>query len=650
MKRPNTSVPGAKRTGLLLVMSFLVLLGVIFHRTRGTAASPERDVVSTESQIKLGQNVLVSGSHSSWAHDEVMLSFDPTNPRRAVACSIVLVPEKAKRVTIAYATADGGESWQPTLLTDYTAESSDPICYMGPDGVGHFSTESTLESGEKVVEIYGSTDGGASWATRTVIPIQFEGFDREFMVADTTGGKFHGRLYLNAWTLVRSIDTFSRSLDQGDEYVSGLTVLRSTDKGEHWSGFVKRASLAGRWIGEPGNCVVLSTETLACVFIEPMKIGIAHSYVPAEGDLPNAWLRLFKSSDGGESLEAATTVSEIVDTQIHPGISLPQVAVDASDGVFKDRLYVVWQGQKNGHNEILLSYSADKGQSWSAPRKINDDSRALPRNPYMPEIAVNCQGVVAVGWYDAGDSPNKVDRLVRLAASLDGGDTFSPSAQISAAAHRSNQGEPWPLYASAAVAGKDIRMEVTRYLKHISGGETWGLTPDSTGTFHALWVDDRSGTDQVWTSAINVKGAVEPNGSPDLAGLADVSENVAVKVTQIGTDQARHEYSLRVCLANSSGRTLKLPIKLRWLDAPSSLETVEPTNATNGMHGVGAVWDFSAVGRQDFEPQSDPVCAVLSFKLASSPFAINAMVFDPEQFTSTIRFRALGKQAESPRH
>jgi hypothetical protein len=381
-----------------------------------------------------------------------------------------------------------------------------------------------------------------------------------------------------------------------------------------------------------------------------MKIGIAHSYVPAEGDWPNAWLRLFKSSDGGESLEAATTVSEIVDTQIHPGISLPQIAVDASGGVFNDRLYVVWQGHKNGHNEILLSYSVDQGQSWTAPRKINDDSRDLPRNPYMPEIAVNRQGVVAVGWYDAGDSPNKVDRWVRLSASLDGGDTFSPSVQISSAAHRANQREPWPLYASAEASGSDIRMDITRYLKHISGGETWGLTPDSTGIFHALWVDDRSGTDQVWTSAISVTGPVEKNGSPDLSSLADVSGDVAVKLTQIATDQARHEYSLKVCVANSSRKTLKLPIKLRLLDAQSSLETVEPTNATNGTHTVGAVWDFNAVGRQDLKPQSDPVCGVLSFKLASSPFAIDAMVFDPQQFTSTIRFRVLGEEDDSPRH
>jgi hypothetical protein len=33
MKRPNTGVPAAKRAGLLLLLSsFLILLGAIFHR------------------------------------------------------------------------------------------------------------------------------------------------------------------------------------------------------------------------------------------------------------------------------------------------------------------------------------------------------------------------------------------------------------------------------------------------------------------------------------------------------------------------------------------------------------------------------------------------------------------------------------------
>ena len=639
-------IKACRMVALALCAALVLLLLLV-----GAGASEQQAVKSADAKIEVRQNILVSGSHPTWAHDEVMLSVDPTNSDRMVACSIVLVPEKAKRITTAYASADGGSTWQSTFTSDNTTESSDPICYFGPDGTAHFSTESTLESAEKVVEIYGSGDGGATWTTRVAIPIRFEGYDRQFMVADTTNGEFHGRLYLNAWTLVRSIDADDQSVDRGDELESGITVIRSIDKGEHWSGFVKRASLGGRWVGEPGNCVVPSTGMLSCIFIEPLKVGIPRiSYAPAEGDLPNARLRLFTSLDGGESLRPAMTISEIVDTQIHPGISLPQLAVDGSSSVFKDRLYAIWQGHKNRHNEILLSYSADEGATWSSPRKVNDEPRSGPRNPYMPEIAVNQSGILAVGWYDAGDSENKVERSVRLTASLDGGDTFLPSVEISSSPHRANEGESWPLYAAAGIVGKDIQLDVTRYLKHITGGETWGLTTDSTGQFHALWVDDRSGIDQMWTSAINVVGAVYRNGSEELSRLRDVSEKVAVKVTQIRTDQVRREYSLTVCLQNTSPETLTLPIKLRMLDTQSTIEAVEPTNATNRLAVAGALWDFSAADRQTMEPRSESVCRVLSFKLAGSPFAISVMGFNPEQFTSTVRFRVLGNAEETVRH
>src|SRR5262245_22195182 len=159
-----------------------------------------------EAQISVGANIQVSKKRPTWPHDEVILSIDPTNPRRMIACSVVLIPEQAKRTTIIYATDNGGATWEPTLTADYFRESADPVCLFGPDGTAHFAIEGGIEVSPEVVDLYRSKDGGKTWLPRYRIPVTFQGYDRHFLTADETGGKYHSRLYMNAWTKVRSMD------------------------------------------------------------------------------------------------------------------------------------------------------------------------------------------------------------------------------------------------------------------------------------------------------------------------------------------------------------------------------------------------------------------------------------------------------------
>jgi hypothetical protein len=75
---------------------------------------------------------------------------------------------------------------------------------------------------------------------------------------------------------------------------------------------------------------------------------------------------------------------------------------------------------------------------------------------------------------------------VRFAASLDGGASWTRSVRVSTGANaRSQQNESFFL---------------------MSGGDTAGLAAGADGRFHALWIDNRTGTQQVWTAPITVKG------------------------------------------------------------------------------------------------------------------------------------------------
>jgi hypothetical protein len=117
---------------------------------------------------------------------------------------------------------------------------------------------------------------------------------------------------------------------------------------------------------------------------------------------------------------------------------------------------------------------------------------------FMPSIAVNKEGLVAVNWYDRRGLPKsrlvpteidlggrKVTAFnleangwnVRLRASLDGGATWLPSVQVN---EEPGQGK-------------------------IEVGHTAGLAASADGRFHAAWIDNRTGQNQLWTAAIEVK-------------------------------------------------------------------------------------------------------------------------------------------------
>jgi hypothetical protein len=106
---------------------------------------------------------------------------------------------------------------------------------------------------------------------------------------------------------------------------------------------------------------------------------------------------------------------------------------------------------------------------------------------YMPALAVNKEGIVAVTWYDRRGLPTKPGSTppfhaagcnVRLRVSLDGGQSWQPSVRVN---EQAIQSTIW-----------DLR-------------DTAGLAADAAGTFHPVWIDDRTGTRQVWTAVVRVE-------------------------------------------------------------------------------------------------------------------------------------------------
>ncbi|MFN8580012.1 MAG: hypothetical protein U0163_03415 [Gemmatimonadaceae bacterium] len=116
----------------------------------------------------------------------------------------------------------------------------------------------------------------------------------------------------------------------------------------------------------------------------------------------------------------------------------------------------------------------------------------------MPTIAVNRDGVVAVLWYEQ-ESPETASYRVRVSASSDGGMTWAAAMDVSAAPNDQRQQRP---AVRAPVNAGGYAPEPGTF--SATGGDTAGLVADTEGRFHAAWIDNRTGVQQVWTAIVTV--------------------------------------------------------------------------------------------------------------------------------------------------
>jgi hypothetical protein len=310
--------------------------------------------------------------------------------------------------------------------------------------------------------------GAATWETRGHID-RYIGLDRPWLAVDTTNGPHRGRLYC-AGTIGPPL--FITSPDGGRTF----QFPKVPHSIEYGSG--------------PAQPVVLSDGSALAAYRSNRKVA---------GSTDPEHYQTFLSSDGGQSL----TAGPFVTNWKHPHLrrrpawaniqgGCPQMAVDPGSPRFADHLYIVWaQHFENRSNTewILFSRSTDRGKSWSAPVNLSEQPDSDTDDPkrdyvaYIPCIAVNKDGNVAVTWYDRrGLSPpdsggSMKGWNLRMRVSLDGGATWAPSVPVTS---KPSSGD-------------------------LTGWHTAGLAADAAGQFHPAWIDDRTGRPQLWTATVAVK-------------------------------------------------------------------------------------------------------------------------------------------------
>jgi hypothetical protein len=418
--------------------------------------------------ITVSPNVQVSGVKSDLPVYETQIVADPLRPHHLLACALRV---NVHFETVAYVSSDNGDTWKESLVADPRMAGLDPICVFGLDGTAYVSGLADQHAG-----LYRSYDGGQTWKGPTEGP----NVDRIFYAVDATMGPYRGRIYVfgNGW-----------GTRPNGERAHALEVHVSTDGGESFHAAPAVILGEHRGVNHIGNAVVLSDGTVGVIVAD-----VALRDAPA--GMKNFY-RLVSSSDGGHTFRS-DTISEFDLPGNFTLVSLlPSLAVDQGEGPYRNRLYATWVGIRFGRGEILFSYSRDKGRTWTRPRVISDDPTGVtPDNPgdFTPVVAVNRKGVVGISWYSRREKDIGLGSRLRFTASLDGGSTFLPSVAVS-----EQPNKPTPPRAPHSVAGAR-EPERWRFI----GGDTAGLTTDQDGFFHALWVDNRTGTSQAWTARIKV--------------------------------------------------------------------------------------------------------------------------------------------------
>lgn len=604
----------SRRAFLLVILTVMVCLSAGVY-----------SALAQQSPIHIGENIQVSKAHSNYSLGEVLLSADPVDPNHLLGCAVVYVEQENRRWTTAYFSSDRGKTWQSTLETKQFADSADPACAVGRNGLASYIAIGMQDEDPKTkahpygLGLYRSTDGGKTWEQQEDMPMSFQGIDRESMTIDNTEGKFANRIYIAGVSKVK---------DLGGGLKIGFGIWRSRDGGKTFDALLKRAPLPNHYLLEPGSSVVLSDGTVVSLFGD-LRNSDGYS-VERNGDQSNATLESVTTTDGGDNVSEAVKIDDFYMVWDHKEASMiamgmPTMAVDSGDGPFRDRVYAVWADERDGRSEIRMSYSPDKGKSWSKSIVIDDvpylEGAKGPQN-FLPTVAVNKAGVVAVTWYDRRESPDRLGWYVRVRASLDGGETWLPSVRVSekpntfaspqkiftfAASNRGAAGasdigmEPND-FDSFAAADKDkpksngpTHVSVAFQGRQFFAGDYAGLAADAGGTFHAWWIDDRTGLAQIWTAPITIDGKSVRNGDPALADLKDVSSDINLEVVSSNYDRSSNTETLGVRLKNNSDKTISGPVKLRLLSVSSAIGTAAAANADNKLPAAGAVWDLSSL-------------------------------------------------------
>lgn len=447
--------------------------------------------------VTIGPNVQVSQADDIATYWECVLSADGSDPARLIAAAISR--KQPETDIVGFYSHDGGASWTPSFqqICPTGHQLFDPTIAFGTDGSAYlaFMDVTTTSPGERragSLAFLASADGRQSWEKRIEYP-QF--VDRPWLVVDKSSAPSSGNVYC--------IGQVERSEAREPSYAEPL-FFRSSDELNTLSPPILPHTGRRMVNCRPANPVVFADGTL---LLATQDKYVRHKI---EFPLPRPIINTSRSTDGGRTFTDASPVNtqwwhNSIESAISSvvGAEFPQLAVDASNGESRDRVYCVWTDSRgrgsadaNDGTRIFFSASSDYGATWSQAVVLSEQPMDIQGDTefgaFVPSIAVNNHGTVAVAWYDRRGLPKTQQFPIdgnpsafttrsngwnfRVKASVDGGRTWMPSVKVN---EKPGVGD-------------------------VFVGHTAGLVAAADGRFHAAWIDNRTGRNNLWTAWIEI--------------------------------------------------------------------------------------------------------------------------------------------------
>ena len=346
-----------------------------------------------------GQNILGD------AANEPSIAVDPTNGNKMAIGwrQFNTVNSNFRQGGWGY-TTDGGTTWTFPGVLENNVFRSDPV--LNSDETGTVFYLSLLQS--FCDNIWRSTNGGQSW-TELQGDGAAGGGDKEWFTIDKTSGMGHGFQY-QAWSTAAACDfgQFSRSTDGGISWESPLSIPNSVVWGT-------------LDVDTNGNLFVAGAADSTSPFYCLRSSNAQNPNVTPTFDRVTQ-VNLGGSLDSGEPINPEGLVGQVF------------LAVDRSGTSTNNNLYMLASVQPIGFttgSDVMFVRSTDGGQTFSTPRRINDDPVNQAKWHWFGTLSVAPNGRIDAVWLDTRNAANNTDSQLFYSYSFDGGNTWSLNVAIS---------------------------------------------------------------------------------------------------------------------------------------------------------------------------------------------------------------------------
>jgi hypothetical protein len=319
---------------------------------------------------------------------EPFLAVSPTDPKLVVAVWQQDRFTTAGALGIAVAVSrDSARTWSVRQLPDITGCGggayrlvSDAQIGVGPDGRIYVSVIAVGEPGQAVL-VSSSGDLGQSWSGPYVVrrvagksPV----LDKPALLVDRYRA---GTAYVVWVEYARSVGESLSALR-----VDTAFVARTQDGGRTWANPTR---LYGSNTENQNHVPLeLADGSLIDVFAEAYRLSMPSSVEQ---------VRVARSLNGGGSWSAPVTVARFPFSVVRADRGRPVRASgqDVSGYAQGKSVYVSWEYNSPGRSQLGVAYSSDGGETWiRAPDPVD-----APVDAFLPEIASDYRGNVAVTWY-----------------------------------------------------------------------------------------------------------------------------------------------------------------------------------------------------------------------------------------------------------